>query len=112
MAAPFGRPRTTPREVCPAPPNVRGGFGTAPKSARAAAAASLACVVALALLAFVDFHVGPLDSADAHALGSLSSLEDTVVGSVASAIAFFADPVPLLIILAGACWYGLRRGRV
>jgi hypothetical protein len=26
MAAPFGRLRTTPREVCPAPPGVRGGF--------------------------------------------------------------------------------------
>ncbi len=31
MAAPFGRPRTTPREVCPAPPGVRGGFETGSK---------------------------------------------------------------------------------
>jgi membrane-associated phospholipid phosphatase len=91
---------------------VRGGFETASKSARAAAAASLACVVAFALLTFLAFRVAPLDSADAHVLGTLSSLEDTVIGSVASALAFFADPVPLLIILAGASWYGLRRGRV
>jgi membrane-associated phospholipid phosphatase len=83
-----------------------------PKGVRAAAAASLACVVALALLAYVAYHVGPLDSADAHALGSLSSLEDTVVGSIASVVAFFADPVPVVIILAGVCWYGVRCGRV
>ena len=31
MAAPFGRPRTTPREVCPAPPGVRGGIETGSK---------------------------------------------------------------------------------
>jgi phosphohistidine phosphatase len=31
MAAPFGRPRTPPREVCPVPPGVRGGHGTGSK---------------------------------------------------------------------------------
>jgi hypothetical protein len=32
MAAPFGRPRTTPREVCPVPPDVHGGYGADPKT--------------------------------------------------------------------------------
>jgi len=32
MAAPFGRPRTTPREVCPVPPGARGGHGEGSKT--------------------------------------------------------------------------------
>jgi glycosyltransferase involved in cell wall biosynthesis len=35
MAAPFGRPRTTPREVCPAPPGVRGDHRAGSKPALA-----------------------------------------------------------------------------
>src|ERR1700742_3428709 len=34
MAAPFGRPRTTPREVCAAPPGARGGYWIATKRGR------------------------------------------------------------------------------
>jgi ATP-dependent Lon protease len=39
MAEPFGRPRTTPREVCPEPPDVRGGPETGPGKGHEAAVA-------------------------------------------------------------------------
>ncbi len=47
MAAPFGRPRTPPREVCPAPSGVRGDYETALRPGNFA----ICCLLALAAVA-------------------------------------------------------------
>jgi BASS family bile acid:Na+ symporter len=57
MAAPFGRPRTPPREVCPAPPGVRGGIETASKVCRIDSPL-LTTVLLPAAIAVIMFSLG------------------------------------------------------
>jgi stage II sporulation protein D len=58
MAAPFGRPRTPPREVCPVPPGVRGGYETGSKPVSKLRAFLATCVTAALL-----FSLYPLSAA-------------------------------------------------
>jgi membrane-associated phospholipid phosphatase len=96
----------------PAGPQEVGRYRFAvPKSPKSAALASLACVAALAVLVVLAYWVDPLQRADARLLSWFAEYEDTALGSLATVITFFVEPVPLLVILAGACAFAIWRGR-
>lgn len=90
-----------------------------PRTPRSAALAALSCALAIPILAACAFYVHPLRLADAHVFDWLSSLEYTTptsyqytaYGHVARAITFFAEPVPLLVIVGLGCAYALARKR-
>lgn len=79
--------------------------------ARAPLAACLACVVALVALTFLAYEVGPSARLDAHLLAKLAAHHHSPLGTLADGIAHLADPLPLLVLLAGACGIALWRRR-
>jgi membrane-associated phospholipid phosphatase len=81
------------------------------KRVRGPVAAWLACAGALVLLTLVAYGVGHAQRLDATALSDLSVPGGSTAGSLAEAVAFLADPLPLLLILAALCGIALRRGR-
>lgn len=81
------------------------------KSVRGPVAAWLACAGALVLLTLVAYGVGHAQRLDATALSDLSAPPGSTTASLAEAIAFLADPLPLLLMLAALCALALRRGR-
>lgn len=95
-----------------------GRYGSrVPRSARQAAAATLACLLGFALLAAVDIWVDPVKTADARVLSWLSDFDwDTYqhgsAGKVAEKIVFLVDPLPLLAMVALLCAYAVWRGRL
>lgn len=81
------------------------------KRVRGPVAAWLACAGALVLLTFVAYGVGHAQQLDARALSRLSAAPHSTTASLAEAIAFLADPLPLLLMLAVLCGVALYRGR-
>ncbi len=81
------------------------------KRAKAPLAACLACVLALMALAYLAYAVGPSERLDARLLGKLAAHGHTALGSLAEGLAYLADPLPLLFLLAAACAVALLRGR-
>lgn len=79
--------------------------------ARAALAACLACVAALIALTLLAYEVGPSARLDARLLAKLAAHHHTPLGTLAEALAHLADPLPLLLLLLGACAIALWRGR-
>jgi len=79
--------------------------------AKAPLAACLACVVALVGLTFLAYEVGPSERLDAHLLAKLAAHHHTPLGTLAERLAHLADPLPLLVLLIGACGLALWRGR-
>ncbi|MBS1844704.1 MAG: phosphatase PAP2 family protein [Actinobacteria bacterium] len=90
-----------------------------PRTPRSAALAALCFALAIPILAVCAYYVVPLRLAEAHVFDWLSSLEYTtptsyqytVYGHVARAITFFAEPVPLLIVVSLGCAYAFVRRR-
>ncbi|MGE5407500.1 MAG: phosphatase PAP2 family protein [Syntrophothermus sp.] len=81
------------------------------RPAKHAALASASCLALLSLLATLVVLSDPLEHADASALGWFAQYEASALGSLATTITFFAEPIPLLIALTAICAYGLRRER-
>jgi membrane-associated phospholipid phosphatase len=77
---------------------------------KAPLAAWIGCAVALVLLALVAYGIDAAQRADATLLTKFIAREDSF-GPLAEAIAHLADPLPLLLMLSGACAIALRRGR-
>jgi membrane-associated phospholipid phosphatase len=77
---------------------------------KAPLAAWIGCAAALVLLALVAYGIDAAQRADATLLTKFIARQDSV-GSVAEVIAHFADPLPLVALLAGACGIALWRGR-
>ena len=71
-------------------------------------AASLGCLLTLALLASLAFGSEALQRLDARALHRLSMQRDTALGDVATVIAHVGDPLPQLLLLAIASLLALR----
>jgi membrane-associated phospholipid phosphatase len=90
----------------------RYGFPLSGSARHSAVAASLACVACFALLVGLAYGADALQSADRQALNWFAASHDTVLGSLASVATFFVDPVPLLIIVAIVCSYGVWQGRL
>lgn len=90
-----------------------------PRSVRSAAYAALGCALAVPLLVLVAYYVVPFRVWDAHVVDWFSSFEYTsptsyvytTVGHIAKAITFFAEPVPMLAIVALGCAYAVSRKR-
>jgi membrane-associated phospholipid phosphatase len=80
------------------------------KRVRAPLAAWIACAGALVGLALVAYGIGAAQRADATLLSKFIA-RDGSFGSLADFIAHFADPLPLVLMLAVACGIALRRGR-
>jgi membrane-associated phospholipid phosphatase len=76
--------------------------------AKRSIAASLGCLLALALLAALSFGSDSLQRLDARALHRLSMQRDAPLGDVAGAIAHLGDPLPQVLLLAGACLVALH----
>jgi len=68
-------------------------------------------VVALIALTFLAYEVGPSARLDARLLAKLAAHHHTPLGTLADGIAHLADPLPLLILLGGACGIALWRRR-
>ena len=82
-----------------------------PRTTRLASIAALGFAIAVPIVAALAYYVRPLRLADAHALHWFSSYEHTAAGTLAEIITFFAEAVPLLIIVAIGCAYAIRRAR-
>lgn len=82
-----------------------------PRTARPASIAAIGFALAVPIVAALAYYVRPLRLADAHALHRFSAYGDTAAGTLAEIITFFAEPVPLLAIVALGCAYALWRGR-
>ncbi|MBS1863418.1 MAG: phosphatase PAP2 family protein [Actinobacteria bacterium] len=75
--------------------------------------------MAIPVLAVLAYYVHPVRVVDAHVLAWFSRFEYTTptsyvyttTGHVARAITFFAEPVPLLVIVGFGCAYAVRRRR-
>jgi membrane-associated phospholipid phosphatase len=74
-------------------------------------AACLGCLLALALVASLAYRNDSLQWFDARVLHRLALRRDTAIGDVARLIAHLGDPVPQLVLLAGACLLALRLRR-
>ena len=81
-----------------------------PRPARNAALASASCLVLLSLLAAVVLASDRIEHGDAIALHWFAQYEGSQIGTLASIITFFAEPVPLLIVIGAAALAALRRG--
>ena len=77
---------------------------------KAPLAAWIGCALALVLLALVAYGIDAAQRADATLLTKFIARDDSF-GPFAEAIAHLADPLPLLLLLIGACAIALRRGR-
>lgn len=77
---------------------------------KAPLAAWIGCAVALILLALVAYGIDAAQRADATLLTKFIAREGSL-GPFAEAIAHLGDPLPLLLMLAGACAIALWRGR-
>jgi membrane-associated phospholipid phosphatase len=80
------------------------------RSVKAPLAAWLACAGALVGLALVAYGIDAAQRADATLLAKFIARDGTF-GSPADSIAHLGDPLPLLLMLAGACAIALWRGR-
>lgn len=87
------------------------GRRSALAAAKAPLAACLACVVTLVALTFLAYEVGPSARLDARLLAKLAAHHHTPLGTLADGIAHLADPLPLLVLLGGACGIALWRRR-
>jgi membrane-associated phospholipid phosphatase len=74
-------------------------------------AGCLACMGALFLLALLAYEVDRFQRFDATALSRLAAYKETWLGSLARPVMHFADPLPLLGMLAAVCLMALRWGR-
>jgi membrane-associated phospholipid phosphatase len=80
------------------------------RSVKAPLAAWIACAVALILLTLVAYGIDAAQRADATLLVRFMA-DGARLDPVASVVAHLADPLPLLLMLGGACAVALRRGR-
>jgi len=80
------------------------------RSVKAPLAAWIACAGALVGLALVAYGIDAAQRADATLLTKFIARDGTF-GSLADPIAHLGDPLPLLLMLAGACAIALWRGR-
>lgn len=71
-------------------------------------AASLGCLLALALVASLAFGSGSLQHLDARALRWLATDREGGLGALATVIAYLGDPLPQLLLLAIAALLALR----
>jgi membrane-associated phospholipid phosphatase len=71
-------------------------------------AASLGCLLALALVASLAFGSDSLQRLDARALRRLAMHRDGALGDLATAVAHLGDPLPQLLLLAVAALLALR----
>jgi membrane-associated phospholipid phosphatase len=71
-------------------------------------AASFGCLLALALVASLAFGSDSLQHLDARALRWLAKVREEGLGDVATVIAHLGDPLPQLLLLAGAGLLALR----
>jgi membrane-associated phospholipid phosphatase len=74
-------------------------------------AACLGCLLALTVVASLAYGSDSLQRFDARILHRLASQRDAALGDAARLIAHLGDPVPQLLLLAGACLLALRRRR-
>jgi membrane-associated phospholipid phosphatase len=74
-------------------------------------AASLGCALALALVASLAYGGGSLGRLDARILHRLALQRETALGDVAHLVVHLGDPLPQLLLLAGACLLALRLRR-
>ena len=74
-------------------------------------AACLGCVLALTVVASLAYRSDSLQRFDARILHRLASRRDAALGDAARLIAHLGDPVPQLVLLAGACLLALRLRR-
>jgi membrane-associated phospholipid phosphatase len=77
---------------------------------KAPLAAWIGCAAALVLLALVAYGIDAAQRADASLLTRFMARDESF-GSLAEVIAHCADPLPLLVLLIGACAIALWRGR-
>jgi membrane-associated phospholipid phosphatase len=80
------------------------------RSVKAPLAAWIACAAALVLLTLVAYGIEAAQRADATLLVRFMA-DGARLDSVANVLAHLADPLPLLLMLAGACAVALRRNR-
>ncbi|MBS1886862.1 MAG: phosphatase PAP2 family protein [Actinobacteria bacterium] len=91
-----------------------------PRNVRTAALGALGFALALPVVMALAYYVEPLKLADAHVLAWFSSFEYTTptsyvyttAGNAAKAITFFAEPVPMLLIVGLAAVLALRSRRL
>jgi membrane-associated phospholipid phosphatase len=79
------------------------------KSVKAPVIAWLACVGALILLALLVNGVDSAQRLDAHVLARIVVPERSPTAILANALVHLGDPLPLLLMLALACAYAIRR---
>jgi membrane-associated phospholipid phosphatase len=88
-----------------------------PRTARSAALVAGGFVAALPVVAVLAYYVRPVRLVDAHVLDWFAShghpgyYEYTTAGHVAKAVIFFAEPVPMLVIVFLACASAIYRRR-
>jgi membrane-associated phospholipid phosphatase len=82
-----------------------------PERAKLPLLASLACLVAVGLLALAAYSLGPLERFDARSLVHLSLTLESRPYRVADHLVRLADPLPLLAMLAVLCGCALALGR-
>lgn len=80
-------------------------------SVKAPLAAWLACAGALVLLALVAYGIDPAQRLDADLLSRFAVHRDSELGTLAHALVWLGDPLPLLAMLALACGIALWRRR-
>jgi membrane-associated phospholipid phosphatase len=73
--------------------------------------ACLLCAVALVGLVLAAYAIGPFESLDARTLVHLAAPLESRSFRAAEDLAYLADPVPLLAMLAGVCAFALAFGR-
>lgn len=71
----------------------------------------LACVVALIALVLAAYALHPVESLDARTLVHLALPLESRPYRAAESLAGLADPLPLLMLLAAVCAFGLALGR-
>jgi membrane-associated phospholipid phosphatase len=84
---------------------------TVTKSAKVPLAAWLGSATALGLLVLAAYKVGPVQRLDATVLSRLAAHRASSAGALAGVIVHLADPLPLVVMLAGVCALALHRGR-
>jgi membrane-associated phospholipid phosphatase len=84
---------------------------TVTKSAKVPFAAWLGSATALCLLVLAAYKIGPVQRLDATVLSRLAAHRESAAGSLAGVIVHLADPLPLLVMLAGVCALALYRGQ-